>query len=291
VAQQLRTYFRRFVLLLTAALAAIIGVCGLSGCSTVEYLWQAGRGQLAIMNRARPIEEVLRDPTTPPDTKKLLGEVDRIRAFGEKVGLKPTSNYREYVKLDRDAVVYVVSACHPLRFEPKEWTFPIVGGFPYLGWYDRKNAEKYATSLRGEGFDVDLRGAPAYSTLGWFRDPILSTMLPEGPRAIGELVEVVLHESLHATVYVNHQAFFNESLASFVAENLTPLYLRESRGPDSAEERAYVESLAYQEKYYRRMHEAYGELDALYRSTATDDEKRSKKAPPGPSHPRGTRPE
>jgi predicted aminopeptidase len=230
------------------------------------------------MNRARPIEDVLRDPTTPPDTKKLLGEVERIRAYGEKVGLKPTSNYQEYVKLDRDAVVYVVSACHPLRFEPKEWTFPIVGGFPYLGWYDRKNAEKYATSLRGEGFDVDLRGAPAYSTLGWFRDPILSTMLPEGPRAIGELVEVVLHESLHATVYVNHQAFFNESLASFVAEKLTPLYLRETRGADSAEERAYVESLAYQEKYYRRMHDAYGELDRLYQSPISDDEKRTKKA-------------
>jgi predicted aminopeptidase len=256
---------------------AVVALSALASCSTVEYLWQAGRGQLAIMNRARPIDEVLRDQTTPPDTKKLLAEVERIRAYGEKAGLRPTSNYREYVKLDRDAVVYVVSACHPLRFEPKEWTFPIVGGFPYLGWYDRPNAERYASRLRGEGFDVDVRGAPAYSTLGWFRDPILSTMIPEGPRAIGELVEVVLHESLHATVYINHQAFFNESLASFVAEKLTPIYLRETRGPNSTEEKAYLEGLAYQEKYYRRMHEAYVELDALYQSAAPDDEKRARK--------------
>jgi len=233
---------------------------------------------MAILNRARPIEEVLEDQTTPPKTKALLSEVSRMKAFGERYGLKPTSNYAEYVKLDRDAVVYVVSACHPLRFEPKEWSFPIVGGFPYLGWYSRDGAEEYAKELRRDGLDVDVRGAPAYSTLGWFRDPILSTMIPSGDRAVGELVEVILHESLHATVYVNHQAFFNESLASFVSEKLTPLYLRETRGKNSPEEKAYLAGLAYQTKYYRRMHEAYVELDALYQSSVSDERKVEKKA-------------
>lgn len=250
---------------------------GLTGCSTVEYLWQAGRGQLAIMNRARPLDEVIRDETTPPRIRALLTEVPKVKAFGERFGMKPTRNYETYVKLDRDAVVYVVSACHPLRFEPREWKFPIVGGFPYLGFYSREGAEEYAAKLRAENLDVDVRGASAYSTLGWFRDPILSTMIPEGEGAAGDLIEVVLHESLHATVYVNHQAFFNESLASFVSEALTPVYLEETRGKGSAEEKRYLADLDWQRKYYARMHDAYEALDRVYRSGEPDSAKLAKK--------------
>jgi predicted aminopeptidase len=261
------------------AVALAVGISlGMSGCSTLEYLWQAGRGQLAILNRARPLEEVIRDETTPPRIRRLLEEVPKVKSFGERFGMKPTRNYETYVKLDRDAAVYVVSACAPLKFEPKEWKFPIVGGFPYLGWYSRENAEKYAESLRAEGLDVDLRGAGAYSTLGWFRDPILSTMIRPGEGALGDLVEVVLHESLHATVYVNHQAFFNESLASFVSEGLTPIYLEETRGKDSPESKKYSEDLEWQKKFYSRMHSAYSELDSLYRSPSSDSEKLEKKA-------------
>ncbi|MBC7385348.1 MAG: aminopeptidase [Cryobacterium sp.] len=250
----------------------------LSGCSTVQYLWQAGRGQFAILNHARPIPEVVKDERTPPRIRALLAEVAAIKIFGEKAGLKPTKNYQEYVNLDRDAVVTVVSACQPLKFQPKEWKFPIVGGFPYLGFYDPSDAVKYATELRSQGFDVDVRGAPAYSTLGWFRDPILSTMIPEGEGAIGELVEVILHESLHATAYVNHQAFFNESAASFVSEKLTPLYFRETRGIDSKEEKAYAKGLEWQSRAMNRMHEGYVELDQVYSSVDPDQEKLKKKA-------------
>jgi predicted aminopeptidase len=244
----------------------------------MEYLWQAGRGQLSLMNHARPLDEVIRDESTPPRIRALLAEVPKVKAFGERYGMKPTRNYEEYVKLDRDAVVYVVSACRPLKFEPKEWKFPIVGGFPYLGWYSRADAERYAEKLRAENYDVDLRGAGAYSTLGWFRDPILSTMIREGDEAAGELIEVVLHESLHATVYVNHQAFFNESLANFVSEGLTPIYLEQTRGKDSPEEKKYRAGLEWQEKFYARMHAAYEALDAVYRSAEPDAAKLAKKA-------------
>lgn len=249
----------------------------LSGCSTLSYLWQAGEGQLALMNHARPIPEVLKDETTPPRIRTLLAEVSAIKAFGEKMGLKPTRNYEDYVKLDRDAAVYVVSACHPLKFEPKEWKFPIVGGFPYLGWYHPEDAKKYAESLRAENLDVDVRGAPAYSTLGWFRDPILSSMIPAGDGAAPELVEVVLHESLHATAYVNHQAFFNESAASWVSEKLTPIYLRSTRGENSPEEKVYGESLEWQEKYMQKMHAGYLALEHIYTSTDSDSIKFQKK--------------
>lgn len=258
-------------------LALAVATTSLMGCSTVEYLWQAGRGQLALFNHARPIDDVIRDTTTPPRIRALLLEVPKVKAFGERFGMKPTRNYEEYVKLDRDAVVYVVSACHPLRFEPKEWKFPIVGGFPYLGFYAREGADRYASKLREENLDVDVRGAPAYSTLGWFRDPILSTMIRDGNEAAGELAEVVIHESVHATVYINHQAFFNESLASFVSEGLTPLYLAESRGVGSAEEKEYRAGLEWQVKFFKRMHEAYVALEGVYQSSDTDTGKLQRK--------------
>lgn len=258
--------------------SVLFALGGCSGCSTLSYLWQAGEGQLAIMNRARPIPEVLKDETTPPKIRELLGEVSRVKAFGEKMGLKATTSYQEYVKLDRDAAVYVVSACHPLKFEPKEWRFPIVGGFPYLGFYTMDGAKKYAGLLREEGLDVDLRGASAYSTLGWFRDPILSTMIPSGDRAAPELIEVILHESLHATAYVKHQAFFNESAASWVSEKLTPIFLQETRGLNSAEEKAYLASLVWQQKVSEKMVQAYAALGRIYDSSDSDSEKLRKKA-------------
>src|SRR5205814_2292022 len=97
--------------------------------------------------------------------------------------------------------VWVVSACEPLRFHSKEWGFLFVGSFPYLGWFDLENARRFRDELRAEGWDADLRGAAAYSTLGYFRDAVLSSMIPEGDEALGELVNVVLHESVHATLY------------------------------------------------------------------------------------------
>lgn len=252
---------------------------GLTGCATVKYLVQAGKGQLALLNRARPIEEVLRDETVSPRTRALLAHVSEVKAFGEKYGLKPTANYREFVQLDRPAAVYVVSACEELEFKPKAWKFPIVGSFPYLGWFSLDDARAYAQELRAEGWDVDLRGASAYSTLGWFRDAVLSSMLPESDEAVGDLVDVVIHESLHATIYVNDQSTYNESLASFVAEGLAPEYLRAKLGPGSREEKAYLEGLARGERNRKRLHQAYLDLKKVYDDSGlTPERKREKKA-------------
>lgn len=242
----------------------------LSGCSTVSYLYQAGRGQLALMNRARPIPEVLKDETVPPRIRELLAEVAIVKKFGESYGLRPTSNYEEYVQLDRPAAVYVVSACAELEFKPHAWKFPIVGSFPYLGFFALEDAKKYASTLRDQGYDVDLRGAPAYSTLGWFKDAVLSSMIPDGDEARAELIDVVIHESLHATVYVNNQSLYNESLASFVAEGLTPVYLREKLGPGSKVEMAYLDSLRRGVERQKRLHQAYVDLKAIYADSALD---------------------
>jgi predicted aminopeptidase len=242
----------------------------------LHYLMQAAHGQVALLNRAQPISEVLKDERTPPRVKNLLKEIEPIKSFGEARGLRPTQNYTEYVKLDRDAAVWVVSACESLRFKGKEWRFPVVGAFPYLGWFDKKDALNFAAELRKEGWDVDLRGARAYSTLGWFRDSVLSTMIPDGKgskTAFGSLVNVVLHESVHASLYIKDQSYFNESLASFMADKMTLEYLEMRLGPTSDERSAYLESEAYSERAEKRLRQSYRLLDELYASQKSDSEK------------------
>ena len=255
----------------------------LTGCSSLKYLFQAGKGQLALLNHAKPIPEVIKDPRTPPRVKDLLSEVAPVKKFGEENGLKPTSSYQDYVKLDRMAAVWVVSACEPLKFKSKEWEFPIVGTFPFLGWFDLEDAQEFANELKQEKWDVDFRGARAYSTLGWFRDSVLSTMLSqdsgdsENNEALGDLVNVILHESVHATLYIKGQSYFNESLASFVADRLTKTYIVKTRGEQSPLLSAYLKELKRSAAIEKEMHQAYGELSKVYDSDEPDSEKLTKK--------------
>lgn len=248
-----------------------------TGCGTLGYLFQAGHGQLALINHARPITEVLKDERTPPRLRGLLAEIPSIKTFGEEKGLKATSNYSDYVGLDRPAAVWVVSAAETLRFKSKEWSFPIIGRVPYLGWFRLESAKDFASELEREGWDVDVRGAGAYSTLGWFQDPVLSSMIPPGEEAQGELVNIVLHESVHATFYVNGQTAFNESLASFVADRLTDEFLAAKYGKASGVSLAYYQSVQARSARDKLFRKAFDDLNALYESNRSEDEKLASK--------------
>jgi predicted aminopeptidase len=261
---------------LGALLVLVLG-CLLSGCMEARYLAQASAGQMSLLWRTRGIEDAVADVRLPLRTRALLREVASIKRFGERMGLTPTDNYRTYVDLDRPAAVWVVSACAPLHFSSKTWSFPIVGTVPYLGWFDRKDATAFAAPLRAAGWDVDVRGAGAYSTLGWLEDPVLSTMIREGEDALGELANVVLHESLHATLYLSGQTRLNESLANFVGDELAKEYLDERLGPSSVEKRAYLEAQAESEAHARLLHEAYVRLSELYASPLSAEQKREEK--------------
>lgn len=249
-----------------------------SGCMMSAYLTQAAEGQLKILTSQRPLDEVIVDPATPPNVRRLLAEVPDIKAFGETQGLKATKNYGTYVDLQRPAVVWVVSACEELAFEPKKWTFPLVGSVPYLGWFAKDDALRHAADLRDEGWESDVRPATAFSTLGWFDDPVLSTMIDNDPDALGGLADVVLHESTHATHYVDGQTAFNESIANFVGDRMAVLWLDHRLGPDAAEKRAFLDYEAHRKRRAKLMHAAYATLDALYRSNLTLIEKRAQKA-------------
>jgi predicted aminopeptidase len=249
------------------------------GCFSARYLSQAARGELGILAAARPNRDALQDPALAGRTRRLLASVRSVKEFGAAQGLRPTHDYERYADLHRPAAVWLVQACAPLSFDSRHWTFPLVGSLPYLGFFHRSEAVAYGESLaREEGLDVDVRGASAYSTLGWIRDPVLSTMIPQGEDALGELANVVLHESVHATIYVRDQSVFDESLASFVADGLTLPWLRSVLGPDDPETIAWRDAHAAHEGRLVRLHAAHAELDALYRSELPEAQKRTEKA-------------
>ncbi len=262
---------QRAFLLLALALLAI-------GCMPLRYVTQAAAGQSDLINRRVEIDTLVRGGHLTARTRRLLAEVAVIKAFGERHGLTATRNYTTYVNVQRPAVVWVVSACEPLRFRSRTWSFPVTGSITYLGWFHRPEAERFASDLREEGWDVDLRGAGAYSTLGWFEDPVLSTMIVRGDAALGELADVILHESLHATFYVRAQSTLNESVASFVGNHLAGSFLDEAVGADSVEKKSYEELEALAEARGAIMREGYKELEKLYAGSLPPSAKLAEKA-------------
>ena len=260
--------------------AALVALASLlcTGCMGARYLPQAVGGQLALMTGGRRLGRVIADPDTPRETAALLAEVPGIRAFGATRGLTPDRSYRRYVDLHREHAVWVVSGSRPLAFEPRVYWFPIAGSFAAVGWFSEARAERHVARLERRGWDADAFGADAYSTGGWFRDPVVSTMLAPGPAAAGTLANVLLHESVHATVLVPGQSWFDESLATFVADELSFEYLAERYGPASAELDAYRAADAAWRARLARLLEAHAALAALYASDRPEAEKLRQKA-------------
>lgn len=203
----------------------------LSSCSTGGYLIETGIGQFKLFNKARPIREVLESPYTSPATKQGIEVVGRAKGFAAaELGMKVTSNYETFVQLEAPCVVWALSASDPLKLEEKKWKFPVVGEVPYLGFYSKQRAEEEAVRLREREQptpDTWVRCVPAYSSLGWFADPLYSSMLSGKDHNI---VELVVHESLHATVWVGNSVDFNEKLANFVGLEGSVLWMRKEKG-------------------------------------------------------------
>lgn len=196
--------------LILACLAA--GV--LTGCGNLGYYAQAVGGHAEVMRATLPIGELLRDPVTDPALRKKLEEVQAIRNFASReLGLPDNDSYRSYADVGRPYVVWNVFAAPEFSLAPKPWCLLMVGCVNYRGYYDKQAAESLAAELRQQGYDTYIGGVPAYSTLGYFNDPVLSTFLRLGP---AEVARIVFHELAHQIVYVPDDSPFNESFATTV---------------------------------------------------------------------------
>jgi predicted aminopeptidase len=226
---------RSKALFLAFVMAGVLGyVALLEGCSA-GYLLHVGKGQLRIVCGCRSVEEVLRDPKVAGTEKEKIRLVLEAKAFGEKeLGLTASKNYTVYYSVERPPVAHNLTASPRFDLEAYEWCFPIAGCLPYKGFFTRDRAAREADRMSKRGYDTYLRPVAAYSTLGWFKDPIFSTMLQYGD---ADLVELILHEMVHRTIFVKDQGSFNEGVATFVGEKAAEAFFR-SRGrlgPEQAE--------------------------------------------------------
>jgi predicted aminopeptidase len=195
-------------------------------------------GQTRLLLARRPIEKVVADPETSDPLRDRLGAVQGVRDFAEDLGVSVRSRYRHYAPWPGDRIVTTVVATRPGEVEPAGFWFPIVGRVPYKGYFDASRASAEAGRLRADGLDVCEVPVSAYSTLGWFDDPVTGPMvrLPEG-----QLVETLIHELVHATTFVPGDADFNEGVASFVGEEGSVQFHAAALGAAAAErERARV---------------------------------------------------
>jgi predicted aminopeptidase len=186
----------------------------LGGCTAAGYYAQAVHGHFALLAAARPIPDWLDDPTTPAHLKARLALARRIRSYASReLGLPDNRSYTAYADLKRPAAVWNVFATPELSLELKRWCYPLFGCAGYRGYFDEAAARALATTLRAAGDDVEVGPVPAYSTLGWFPDPLLNTFIdwPDG-----ELARLVFHELAHQVLYVKDDTVFNESFATTV---------------------------------------------------------------------------
>jgi predicted aminopeptidase len=208
----------------------------LQGCSGFTYISENGIEQWKLFNRSRPVKDILANPKTSEETRTAIQLVKEAKAFAVELGLKATANYENFVALDGPCLLWAVSSAHPVELKEKLWKFPLVGEVPYLGFFKKSSAEQEASRIKNlevPNPDVWVRCVPAYSSLGWFADPLYSSMLKGKER---DVVELVIHESLHATVWVGNSVDFNEKLASFVGLEGSLRFLAQKRNENALRE-------------------------------------------------------
>ena len=193
-----------------------IAALWLCGCSSVGYYGQMAKGQAALLWQRTPITQVIDDPSTDPALRRRLELALRAREFAsQQLGLPDNRSYRLFVKLDRPYVVWNVFAAPEFSLSPLTHCFPIAGCVAYRGYYHEEAAQKAAEPLKAKGWDTYVAGVPAYSTLGWFDDPLLSSMLRWDD---DQLIATIFHELAHQNLYVQDDTTFNESYANFVQQ-------------------------------------------------------------------------
>lgn len=253
-----------FCPVLTAAGLVLTGLGFFSGCYTLKQ----GAVMLGYLGRAEPLENLPDSGSPEPGEREknriFVERVHDIRRFAVgELGLRESQNYTRYVRLDRSYLAAVVSASAKDSFTRYEWWFPVVGAVPYKGFFDPEDAGREKARLERKGLDVWVRGVDAFSTLGWFRDPLYSYMRDYPPERLADLI---IHELVHATVFIRGQVQFNEELAEFIGREGARLYMESRFGAESEEYRRMENAGADSAAFLAFIQGLIVELEDLYQS-------------------------
>jgi predicted aminopeptidase len=249
---------RKRVLLLGCA--CLLMVLALSGCQTIRFYSQAVAGQYEILAHQTPIDELIKNPGTNPKLKAQLELVLKIRIFAEQeLKLRPDGSYLKYADLHRPFVVWNVNVAPPLSLEPKTWWFPIVGSVSYRGYFKQEAARRYAASWERKGWDACVGDVPTYSTLGWFKDPLLNTFIFESD---ADLADTIFHELTHERLFVAGDTDFNEAFATMVAQEGVHRWFQASSNAPGYE--LYADGLRHDGDFVKLVMATRDELQKVY---------------------------
>lgn len=238
-----------------------LAIAGVLLSPTVRYILRAAWAEGRILASRRPIAAVIADPATDASTRdKLRLVLDARRFAADSIGLAVGHSFTAFAPVEHDTLVVVLSGAYRDRLQPITWWFPIVGRVPYKGYFDFAAGVRAAQTLERQGFDAYVRPSPAFSTLGWFNDPVVSTSLRVDPL---DLANTVIHELTHNTYYASGQATFNESFANFVGSRGAAAFLR-ARG-DSAAARQVDDRWADEKTLGEFWTWVYSALDTAFR--------------------------
>ncbi len=243
-------------------------------CRSLPYYEQAIDGQMQILQKQQPISDLIENPETPAQLREKLLLIQSARTFAEKELLLPVNDhYLSYVELNRPYVVWNVFAAPEFSLTPETWCFPIVGCVTYRGYFKEADARRFGDALTQKGFDVYIGGAIAYSTLGWFDDPILSTFIN---LSASDTVALIFHELAHGLLYIPDDTAFNESFATAVEqEGLKRWQMFTELSKDYAD---WQRKRLYRQKFTALVSKYRNQLKVLYESNLTTNEKRNRKA-------------
>ncbi len=259
---------------MTRLMLALAGALLLSGCESIAFYAQAIGGQLGVMRSARPVDIWLADPQTPAELRSRLETARRMRAFASReLALPENGSYASYADLQRAYVVWNVFAAPRFSVEATRECFPFTGCVSYRGFFSEQLARRHAERLRADGYDVHVAGVPAYSTLGWFDDPLLSTFIRYPDT---QLARLLFHELAHQVAYARGDTTFNESFAVVVEEEGVRRWLRAENRLGELD--AFRALQARKRQFAASVAQARKRLAAIYGADLGDEEKLERKA-------------
>jgi len=267
-----RTYGTAFCLL--PALLVTVPFIQLSGCAAPSYYSQAISGHFGLMNKREEVQAILESDSTDPELARELELSVEIREFAvTRLGLPDNDSYTQFVSTGQDAVTWNVVAAPEFSLEPRKWCFMVSGCVPYRGYFKIEAAEKFARGLAGDGFDTVVSPAIAYSTLGWFDDPLLDTMFQYSDE---QLAGLIFHELAHQRLYVKGDTAFNEAYASFVEEAGVRMWLESTGRSDQG--RGWLKLRKASLQFNALLQESRGRLETVYASGLQDEQMRENKS-------------